>query len=185
MSSEETVQWWDTAHKSNIRQWLSGNGGPKLWDTLGIRNRVQPGAKILEIGVGTGADIGELVNIGIKDIYVLDICEAAVDKVRDHVIDYWLAENFNHFPVNHFDLALSHLVSQHMSDEDLLVQMKHVIRSLKPTGVFAVQYAECNEHSETQTGRHQRGVEFCGLVMNSQLWFIKPVAGCCPMIGHA
>jgi dTDP-4-amino-4,6-dideoxygalactose transaminase len=73
-------------------------------------------------------------------VHALDICEAALNRVRNIVVKTWLPEQLADLPANTFDLAISNLVTQHMNDEDLVEQLCAVTRSLKPDGIFAMQF---------------------------------------------
>jgi len=45
---------------------------------------------------------------------------------------------------------MSHLVAQHMTDQDLEIQIKAVLSALKPTGIFAIQFASHNVEVENK-----------------------------------
>ena len=74
-------------------------------------------------------------------VHALDISPFALDKVRDCVTAGWVPSELGNLPGNTFDLAISHLVSQHMNDADLEDQIREVVRALKPEGIFAMQFA--------------------------------------------
>ncbi|MHC4475127.1 MAG: methyltransferase domain-containing protein [Planctomycetota bacterium] len=74
-------------------------------------------------------------------VHALDISELALDRVRDVVAGTWRPGELADLPSDFFDLAISNLVAQHMNDEELLEQMRAVVNSLKPDGVFALQFA--------------------------------------------
>jgi hypothetical protein len=73
--------------------------------------------------------------------------------VADVTAAGYLAEGIESLPENTFDLAISNLVSQHMLDWDLHKQMYYVIRSLKYSGLFAMQFA-FNWDQGTDTANH-------------------------------
>jgi hypothetical protein len=67
-------------------------------------------------------------------------------------------------PAGEFDVAMSHWVTPHMTEEALAAQIKQVVPALKPGGVFAMQYCEPlgwtkpNDpqwHGDTEDTRHQ------------------------------
>jgi hypothetical protein len=64
-----------------------------------------------------------------------------LEKVQSVVKACWLPETFCNVPVDMFDVAISHLVTQHMRDDDLMYQIQCVIKALKPSGIFAMQFA--------------------------------------------
>lgn len=142
--------WWDIAHKTDHAYWLSGTPGEEVWKRLGVRDRLKPGLRVLNIGVGLGRDTRELVALGCN-VSVLDISETALERVKD-VAAGWIDPA--QLPDNTFDLALSHLVAQHQADLTLQEQIENVLRSLKPGCMFAIQYA-AHAHTSHLQGRDQ------------------------------
>jgi hypothetical protein len=47
-------------------------------------------------------------------------------------------------PTNYFDLIICHNVVQHVVTKLLVNELKHAIRSLAPTGTFAIEYVWAN-----------------------------------------
>jgi SAM-dependent methyltransferase len=139
-TDERIGQWWDRAHDTDHQQWLTGSPGAEVWERLDVAGLLQPGVDVLNIGVGLGRCTRELAALGCA-VSALDISPVAVERVKDVATGY-LASDLGSLPANRFDLALSHLVAQHMRDADLLDQIHHVVRSLKPDGLFAMQYAD-------------------------------------------
>jgi hypothetical protein len=93
-------------------------------------------------------------------VSVVDISRSALDKVKD-VASGWLASDLEAMPARIFDAALSHLVAQHEQFRSRR-QMRAVFRSLKASGVFAIQYVETfggeDTHNETGEGVRAGGV---------------------------
>lgn len=140
-AKQETIHaWWDRAHKNDSLLWLSGYSGPSIWERLEVDSLLRPGAVVLNIGVGLGYCTHALSGRGCT-IYALDISDIALNRVRS-IATPWLADNAANLPSNTFDVAISHLVVQHMLDDALLPQMTAVINSLKPNGIFALQFAK-------------------------------------------
>ncbi len=131
--------WWNYCQDNN-HWYLTGSKGPEVWERLNITDRIYSGALVLNIGVGLGYCTEELVKKGCV-VHALDISEVALDRVRDIVVETWLPNQLAELPADTFDLVISHLVTQHMNDEDLLEQLGAVVRSLKPEGIFAMQFA--------------------------------------------
>lgn len=132
-------EYWAEIHRKNNIRYLTGSCGNAVWNSLQITDLIKPDSVILNIGVGLGKCTISLSRL-CKNIYVLDICKEAIDRVSSFVKAGWLAENISEMPENYFDLAISHLVTQHMTDDDLENQIKYVIKSLKPDGIFAMQF---------------------------------------------
>ena len=162
---ESAFEWWARAHTDGHAFWLSGTPTDEVWGRLGVEDRLVPGANVLDVGIGLGLCARDLAARGCV-VSALDISQEAVDRVRDVATGY-LDDEVDTLPDGAFDLATSHLVAQHMTDPDLLEQMRHVVRSLKPRGVFAIQYAadeqgrvydQADPHN-VKTGSIRRSVE--------------------------
>ena len=148
---ESIRDWWESAHVRDHKVWLTGSGGNEVWTRLDVEDGLRPGVKVLNIGVGMGVCTRELVARGC-DVHVLDISQAALDRVADVVAHRHRADTAM-LPGAYFDFALSHLVAQHMLNVDLVRQIAMVLPALSPRGVFAIQYAtsmeaQPPEHSE-------------------------------------
>lgn len=162
--SESMEDFWNRAHFDAHPFWLSNTPGSQIWSTLEVPEDMLHGATILNIGVGTGLCSRELARVANK-LHVLDISPIALKRVAD-IATLWLPSQLDSLPAETFDLAISHLVAQHMSDDDLIVQFKAVLKSLKPDGFFAVQFAspldECSSDSRDVVEQK------CGMVRRSQ-----------------
>ncbi|MFN8005743.1 MAG: tetratricopeptide repeat protein [Terriglobia bacterium] len=139
-ASTAIKSWWDHHHEADTVLWLTGSHGRQVWEPLKVLNRVRPGNLVLNIGVGLGYCTRDLVMQGAQ-VHVLDISEVALNRVRGIVKKCWLASQLNDLPAGTYDLAISHLVTQHMRNQDLTRQMMAVVQSLKENGVFAMQFA--------------------------------------------
>lgn len=133
--------WWEHHHQGdgNYKLWLTGSRPERVWYPLAIESRLRRGTVVLNIGVGLGHCTRALVQRGCT-VHALDIAPAALAKIENVVTKTWLADNVSALPANTFDVAISHLVAQHMSDEQLTSQIGAVIPALKPDGVFALQF---------------------------------------------
>ncbi len=139
--AEESIEdWWNQHHAANHAFWLSGYRGVNVWQPLEIMNYIRPGKVVLNIGIGLGYCTQDLVSQQAV-VHVLDISTVALEKVKPIVAGTWLPGQLDELPSNYFDLAISHLVTQHMNDQDLRDQLQAVIRGLKPDGIFAMQFA--------------------------------------------
>lgn len=139
--NESIKEWWERAHTSRNEFWLTGSTtGPEVWKYLEITGRLKAKAKVLNIGVGMGYCTHNLAKLGLT-VHALDISKAALESVKDVAV-CWTPDKLHNLPKNFFDVAISNLVAQHMSDEDLVSQIRGVCRSLKPNGVFAIQFAQ-------------------------------------------
>ncbi len=141
-ASVSVADWWEYHHggNGNFHLWLTGSNGPDVWRSLHIYKHIFAGQVVLNIGVGLGNCTRSLVKQGCC-VDVLDISRSALDKVRNVVHACWLPETFNQVWESVYDLAISNLVTQHMCDEDLMLQISAVVKRLKPDGIFAMQFA--------------------------------------------
>jgi 2-polyprenyl-3-methyl-5-hydroxy-6-metoxy-1,4-benzoquinol methylase len=137
-SGELLIDWWDRAHKNKEIRWLSGYRGEVVWNRLDVRDLLAPKACVLEIGIGLGNSAADLKDKGCE-VSALDISPIALERVSSFAKCYLPEQQL---PPDTFDVALSHVVAQHMTDADLFAQIKAVVTSLKPTGVFAMQFAD-------------------------------------------
>ena len=132
--------FWTEQHIKNDRENLTGSVGAQIWDSHNINHLIIPNNKVLNIGTGFGYCTRALKEKGM-DVYVLDITENAVERVQDVISGSWLEENITELPSDFFDLAISHLVTQHIDDGSLGIQIKNIIRSLNKNGLFSMQFA--------------------------------------------
>jgi len=137
--------WWNKQQqdfdKRREVRFLANSSPCKIWEFLNIDNKIKKGTKVLNIGVGTGRDTMLLHCQRGVEVSVLDISPLALKRVHRMAKGY-LSENLESvLPSDYFDLAISHLVSQHMGDRELLHQFRNVIRSIREKGIFALQFA--------------------------------------------
>jgi hypothetical protein len=133
----ELAAYWARVHcQPGDSGALSGSTLQTHIEFLGVGPLVQPGARILCIGVGTGEWIRELTRGGWL-CSALDICPEALRRVP---VPGYLDPR--HLPGNAFDLALSYWVSPHMPAEALQAQLCGVIPALLPGGIFALHFNE-------------------------------------------
>lgn len=136
-------EFWENNHSGNMKGykfWLTGSAGPDVWNYLNILNMIQPGTCVLNIGVGLGLCTRELARQKCV-VHALDISPMALDKVRKIVTGCWQPHTIQEIPASTIDLAISNLVTQHMLNSDLAEQISGVLRSMKPAGIFAMQFA--------------------------------------------
>lgn len=135
----EIRKWWDEHHTNQNHLYVSDNYGNILWRSLMLGDEIKP-SKLLYIGVGAGVCVQKLHESGVT-VSVVDISPVALERVHQFVDHAWLPTELMEMPCDYFDLAVSHLVTQHMSDYDLVYQIACVLQALKPDGVFAMQFA--------------------------------------------
>jgi len=96
-------------------------------------------------------------------VYALDITATALEKVKGLTKGEWL--NPEALPDKFFDLAISHLVTQHIDNKTLEGQIRNVLRSLKRKGLFAMQFADqingTTDETYNETLEYQQGGGVC------------------------
>ncbi|SLM30967.1 hypothetical protein MTBBW1_2560008 [Desulfamplus magnetovallimortis] len=140
----ETIEeWWDACHTGIHPEtdfFLTGHQGPDVWNYLQIKHLIKSDINVLNIGVGKGHCTRNLAALGCR-VSALDISSAALNKVKDITAGTYLANALNKIPENHFDIAISFLVVQHMDNISLSSQLSAIFKALKPGGLFAFQYS--------------------------------------------
>lgn len=142
-----TIQdWWNYHHenKGNYRNWLSGSTSNEVWRNLSITKLIKKDKVVLNIGVGLGHCTKELAKKKCI-VHALDISAIALDKIKTIATKIYLPSSLPDIPKETFDIAISHLVAQHMTNEDLLRQISGILKALKPCGVFAMQFAYADD----------------------------------------
>lgn len=137
-------KFWEEKHQENSLPYLSGHPGSAIIKGLYIELLIEKLAarsnEVLEIGVGLGICTQDLRNLGLS-ISCVDVSETALRRVEKITVRRYLASEISSLPSDHFDVAISYCVTQHINDESLSEQLREVIRSLKPEGLFAMQYS--------------------------------------------
>jgi len=156
ITSNKNIAHWAKWHKQGAPGPLGGVSFASMKRYYGIEETVLPGKRVLEIGIGFGYCVRGFYNAGCR-VWAMDICKEAFNCVDDIIEESYLHENADKLPENFFDLIMCHVVTQHMSESDILYQFPHVIRSIKSDGVFMVQFADSdiaeeNNISETVLG---------------------------------
>jgi SAM-dependent methyltransferase len=108
--------FWEQHHRDDSG-WLTGTGFENLLTAFGLVEHDIAGKQVLEIGVGKATCSTGLARLA-SDLYCCDISETALSKVKDLARQTYLSPDIIHIPP--VDLAVSHLVFVHCSDDEML-----------------------------------------------------------------
>lgn len=143
-------QFWEQQHQDRNRASLSGCGMQETLEFLKLDDVIQPGMRVLEVGVGLGYVTRDLAER--HEVSAVDISKRALDSVRDTCENVWLDTEIENLPSDYFDIIICHNVAQHVPTPDLERLLQHIIRSLRSQGVFALEYVR-------KTGVEDTGIE--------------------------
>jgi cyclopropane fatty-acyl-phospholipid synthase-like methyltransferase len=145
----DIYNYWIQAHVEQNKDALSGVPFNQVWEYFDLP--ITEGMDILDIGVGTGTFAKGAHAMGCR-VCSLDICNLALSTVTDYIEEGYIHAEIDRLPQNKFDLAVSHLVTIHMTLEEIEKQFSKVIDSLKLNGLFYVQLsgAESKEYNNKQ-----------------------------------
>ena len=139
--NEKLSKHWEDCHlmvENEHHFFLTGSYLNDYIKCFNCRNHYHLSNNILEIGIGEGNVVREMVNHG-KNITTSDISESAKDKIKD-ISSYYHLNNIDNIPKNNFDIIFCHLVVQHIDDNMLEYHLKHFIPTLNEKGVYYIQY---------------------------------------------
>ena len=148
-AKKEVHDFWDEA-ACGEKLYLRGSGAEAYEGQARIRYELEPyiapfagfadaaGKRVLEIGVGLGADHQRFAQAG-ADLYGIDLTERAIEHTRSRLAAYGLASRLSvgdaeqlEFPDEHFDVVYSWGVLHHSPDTPKAVSEVH--RVLKKGG---------------------------------------------------
>lgn len=169
MYDSDRKVFWDNVHTAE-RHDGGGLTGLHLQDYLEafkIQDIYAKASTILEIGVGMGYVVKEAA-ADKKYVSAVDISTAGLQQVMPYVCNAWLPTEYESIPSNTFDLVFSKTVSLHLTNEELEDQIRNVLRILKPTGIFAMEfYDRPNYQGEPcfKAGTLYRSLDFVGALV--------------------
>lgn len=132
--------FWDTAHTTADGHWLTGSKGEHVFAVHGLTDLLRSGTRVLEVGVGLGTVTRALVNAGCE-VTCVDISNRALKAVDGLASAFFSDDLFELVPRRAFDVAIHHLVAQHLHDSDLVRHIRLCCRALAPGGVLSMQIA--------------------------------------------
>lgn len=111
-----------------------------------ITSRLEKTAQIIDVGGGASTLVDDLLSQGFRDITVLDIASAALEKSKMRLCERaasvtWLEADITHtsLPPSHYDLWHDRAVFHFLTDkQDRLSYIRAADESLKPGGYLIV-----------------------------------------------
>lgn len=146
----EDKEFWDQAHRNRAHLWLTGSAPGDVLSRLRVSDMLKKDAVILDVGVGEGYMAKYLKRAGITHDS-LDISTNALERVKN--VSRKCYEHHSDLPQGEYSLIMHHLVAQHMSYEDLRLQLSSLIDALAHGGVLAIQYVEGSETEDLEFNR--------------------------------
>jgi SAM-dependent methyltransferase len=140
--------FWNGSHARKVLSDLSGCQYDETINFLKINPFITVGNRVLEIGVGLGYVTKGLYDSGII-VSSLDISNVALERVKQYCEAIYIADDLEKLPSDYFDCIICHNVVQHIPTDLLIEEFKHLIRSLKSDGIFAVEFVSANNVDDT------------------------------------
>jgi len=108
----------------------------KLAERAAFRNRLEPGARLLEIGAGTGQDSAYFLGEGLA-VVATDLSPAMVEHCLAKGIEAYVRDFLRlGFPAGSFDAAYALNCLLHVPNDDLPAVLAAVRTVLRPGGLF-------------------------------------------------
>jgi ubiquinone/menaquinone biosynthesis C-methylase UbiE len=148
---KEIRDYWDIVHTIKHQGALSGTQYDDAVSSLFLTDKLIEGSTVLEVGSGLGYVTKGLREHGLR-VSVLDIAPVALETAREFCESVYLVDEIESLPDDYFDVIICQNVIQHIPTYILENELPHIIRSLKPTGTFAVQFVSAKQFADTGIG---------------------------------
>jgi SAM-dependent methyltransferase len=136
--------FWDKCHSTDKIDSLSGCQYHETISFLKLQSYIKPSIHVLEIGVGLGYVTKGLYDAGTV-VSCLEVSDVGIERVKEYCESFYTVDNLESLPSNYFDVIVCNNVIQHVPTNVLIEELKHCIRSLNSTGVFAVEFVSNDE----------------------------------------
>lgn len=131
--------FWDEQHKIEEISTSSGCQYDETIDFLQIRENIVGKLNVLEIGVGLGYVTRGLKEAGMN-VSAVDVSVLSLNKIKDYCENIYSIDELNKLPSNYYDIIICNNVVQHITTNLLIGELREFMRSLKPGGIFAVEF---------------------------------------------
>ncbi len=158
----DVKNFWENKHKIEDVAALSGCLYGETIDFLELNAYIKPGIHVLEVGVGLGYVTEGLFKAGTK-VTALDISDVSLERVKNCCERVYNVEDIQDLPSNYFDIIICNNVVQHVTTGVLIEELKELIRALKTTGVFAVEFVSSEGFEDNGKDPHIEAIKNGGL----------------------
>jgi len=164
----DTIKFWEYKHRIKDNDSLSGCGYDETIDFLKIRDCINIGCNVLEIGVGLGYVTNGLYENG-ANVSAVDISDLALSNVAKYCEKIYNVKELSNLPTNYYDVIICNNVVQHVPTDLLIEELKEIMRSLKDDGILAIEFVSSDTFEDNglnptleniQTGRLCRKPNF-------------------------
>lgn len=153
---DKMIDYWQEQHNTQNRRFLTGTTLNRVMSLHNLSEQLSEPRWILNIGVGEGHCSKALQQAG-HIVAALDVSAVALVNVAKFTVA--LYDDPVGLPDSEYDVAICHLVVQHMTDVDVIVMIRNALRSLKQGGILSVQYAsppEGKDHVYSESLQDQK-----------------------------
>ena len=141
LQNASTLQeFWNESHKTQNLRWLTNSNPESELEFLDFDLNKSSQTRILVVGVGTGSTANYLAD-RFKFVDAIDISEIALQNLSPKIKYRFTTNNYNLIPDRKYDVVLHHLVAQHMSTKELLLQIIELEKKLDFFGEIRMQIA--------------------------------------------
>lgn len=138
-TKKQIQDYWNEVQRIKHLGALSGCQYLETIEFLKIKDILKTGDNVLEVGIGLGYVTQGLRENG-YNISALDISQEALIRVKEYCEKTYLESDVLSLPSNYFDVIICHNVIQHIPTYILEPELFQIVRSLKSTGVFALEF---------------------------------------------
>jgi len=134
---------WQKCHTNDIANsqfFLSGYNLENYLSLFRAHEKYRNSRHILEIGIGEGTALKDMLKTPNKILYAVDIVPEALEKIKPFVKNTYLLDELHRVSKNTLDIIFCHLVVQHITDRMLRHHITHLIPCLKEDGIYYIQY---------------------------------------------
>jgi SAM-dependent methyltransferase len=150
----EKFPGWEVAHAKKIALYLTDSNAGMVLEYHDVLHTVARGSgTFMDVGVGTGRMATHIARL---PKWRLVMCDVSTTGLRNAEAKYEAkARRDDHvalypadLPHEGVDLAVAHLVAQHLDDGELTYLLRGIVGSLKTSGLASIQFADCSKSED-------------------------------------